>query len=127
MIMLDEKMVKLLNDNAVDVNELSESNGHFAECEWQTPAGEDFIFTINAESTKEFVKELSTYAEEFDEEEHVEMLWEAKKNGFMGVPSLKELVQDADEIKQFLNDIAKSAEALEKKIEKSEKNGHSKA
>lgn len=45
------------------------------------------------------------YYEEFDTEDHVMGLMEAKKNGFRGVPSLKELVEDADAIEKMIEEL----------------------
>ena len=67
-----------------------------------SPAGEDFWFSI---SNKDVVKELLEYYEGFDTEDHVMMHMEAKKHGVSGVPSLKELVADADAIEEMIEEL----------------------
>lgn len=73
---------------------------------WQfekySPAGEDFFFGISGEDV---VAEVLEFYETFDTEDHVMGLMEAKKNGFGGVPSLKELVEDADAIEKMLEEL----------------------
>ena len=66
-------------------------------------AGEDFSFTVSANNLIEDVKD---YAESFDSEEHAAMWYDAGQSGVRGVPSLHELVEDADAIQEMLNDLA---------------------
>ena len=68
-----------------------------------SPAGEDFGFTVSANNLIEDVKD---YAESFDSEEHAAMWYDAGQSGVRGVPSLHELVEDADAIQEMLNDLA---------------------
>ena len=77
-----------------------------------SPAGEDFWFSL---SDKDVVKELLSYYESFDTEDHVMMLMEAKKNGFAGVPSLKELVEDADAIDSMIEELYDALHDVEEK------------
>lgn len=69
-----------------------------------SPAGEDFNFIIthnnNAERAK---KEIEEYARDFAEEEHAKM-WINAEN--VGQPSIKELVQDAEDIHNMLLELA---------------------
>lgn len=73
-----------------------------------SPAGEDFGFTIcHNNDVATAIKEITQYAECFDEEEHVEMLLAyAKHNRPSGMPGIKELVEDAEEIQNMLNELS---------------------
>ena len=68
-----------------------------------SPAGEDFSFIVNA---KEAAKEIYEYYDGFDVGEHIEMWIEARKSGVPGVPSTRELVQDAEDISEMLKELA---------------------
>ena len=68
-----------------------------------SPAGEDFSFTVNA---KEAEKEIYEFYNDFDVDEHVEMWIEARKSGTPGVPSTRELVEDAEDIYKMLKELA---------------------
>jgi len=73
-----------------------------------SPAGEDFSFVVSGKNEKEIVSEVKTYACDFDTEEHIEM-WVDTKNHetrSLGIPSIKELVEDADAIKEMLDELA---------------------
>ena len=78
-------------------------DGGKVELEQSSPAGEDFVFYVES---SDFVNEVKTYALEFDAEEHIEMWVEAKKNDVRGVPSIRRLVEDADDIQKMLNALA---------------------
>lgn len=67
-----------------------------------SPAGEDFWLST---SGKDVVDELLSWYEGFDTEDHVMMHMEAKKCGVSGVPSLKELVADADAIEKMIEEL----------------------
>lgn len=69
-----------------------------------TPAGEDFLFSVEADN---FVDQIVEYATtDFDPDEHVMLLLEAKRNGFRGVPSVSRLVYDAEAIVKMLQELA---------------------
>ena len=69
-----------------------------------SPAGEDFGFYVEDEAFEENVRE---YAADFDPEEHVQMHLDAKYHGKVeGIPSVRELVDDADAIDKMLQDLA---------------------
>lgn len=55
------------------------------------------------------------YYETFDPEDHVMGLMEAKKNGLSGVPRLKELVEDADNIEKMIEDLYDALHEVETK------------
>ena len=75
-----------------------------------SPAGEDLVFYIGiGEPFSDGVRRL---ASEFDPDEHVELWIESR--GKNGVPSsVRELAEDAEKIKQMLQELA---DALEKMV-----------
>ncbi len=75
----------------------------YVELYQRSGAGEDFFFTVSANNLIEDVKD---YAESFDSEEHAAMWYDAGQSGVRGVPSLHELVEDADAIQEMLDDLA---------------------
>lgn len=76
------------------------------EFEKYSPAGEDFVFNVYAKNLTELKAELQSYYEDFDREDHVFGLLEAKRNGFRGVPDLDTLVQDSHDIEDMLEELA---------------------
>ena len=107
----------------LDVAEGLEWSVHIDEDCWEfekfSPAGEDFGFEIpiNGKTTPEdLVREVRLYADGFDTEEHVKMWLGAKENGVSGVPDLKTLVQDADDIVEMLNELADAMEVEAEKV-----------
>jgi len=79
------------------------------ELEKHSPGGEDVIFTINGEDIPAEVRE---YAEDFDEDEHVE-LWIGGR-GKRGVPeTVRELMEDAEAIQKMLNELAEALESVQ--------------
>lgn len=83
-----------------------EEQSKYWEFEKSSPAGEDFYFTVYAKNLAEFKAELQWYYENFDREDHVFGLLEAKRNGFRGVPDLDTLVQDSQDIEDMLEELA---------------------
>ena len=75
-----------------------------------SPAGEDFGFFVNLDN---FVEEVNEYVLNFDTEEHIEMWVQAKMEGVSGVPSVRELVKDADDIKEMLEELLDSLREVE--------------
>lgn len=73
------------------------------ELENTSPAGEDFIFSVSADN---FVDDIKEYAANFDPDEHIEMWVTAKHNGGKDIPSIRELVEDADAIDKMLQELA---------------------
>lgn len=84
-----------------------DSNGT-VELEKYSPADEDFIFTV---PVKDFVKAVEEYADDFDIDDHIAMWIEAKEHGTAGVPGARELVHDAEAIKEMLNELAEALAA----------------
>lgn len=71
-----------------------------------SPVGEDFSFAVSGKNKQEIVNEIKDYASDFDTEEHIKMWIEGKESGTSGIPSIKELVEDADAIKEMLDELA---------------------
>lgn len=69
----------------------------------QSPAGEDFSICVD---TRRFVDSVKACAADFDQDEHIEMWIEARRNGTEGVPSTRELVKDAEDINEMLRELA---------------------
>lgn len=72
------------------------------ELRTESPAGEDFSFSVNS---KNFIDDIKEFAANFDIDEHIEMWVEAKNNGVSGVPSIRELVKDAEDIDEMLQEL----------------------
>lgn len=73
------------------------------ELEKYSPAGEDFIITVGEEN---FVDNVKAYAASFSQDEHIEMWVTARRSGTKGVPSARELVEDAQAIDNMLRELA---------------------
>lgn len=78
----------------------------FSAC---SPAGEDLEEEIEYSDIADIYWEMSSVASDFDPDEHVEMWIMARHDGVSGVPSVSELVEDANEIANML---VKLADAL---------------
>lgn len=84
----------------------------YEEFGYTSPCGEDFIFTLHYEDNAETLSQaLTEYAENFDPEEHA-VSWYNHQNDTTGVPeSLKDLLEDAEDIKDVLIQAAKEVDA----------------
>lgn len=76
---------------------------NMVELEKYSPAGEDFMMCVEV---NDFPENVSEYADRFDVEEHVMMWLDAKRTGCSGVPDIETLVEDAECIKQDIEDLA---------------------
>ena len=72
--------------------------GDVVEFELSSPAGEDFVFSVDADNVADNVWE---YAQNFDAEEHAREVMDMP-----GAPSLRELLEDAEEIQGMLEELA---------------------
>lgn len=92
--------------NALDwgIGWYDEDGDKLAEFSKYSPAGEDFSFWVWYTHVSEIPEKVMEYYEEFDPEEHV-MLW-ANSAGQNGVPRLRELMEDADEIEGMIRELA---------------------
>lgn len=85
------------------------------ELEKYSPLGEDFIFSVD--NNNNIVGQIIDYAENFDTDEHAEMYINIR--GERGVPnSIKDLIEDAQDIKQMLLELANE---LKKETEKQDR------
>lgn len=97
-----------MNDRYIEICEslewkVEETDDGYVELEKESPAGEDFVFTVKSE---DFAKNVMRYFDDFDPEEHVFNLLSAKRRGFAGVPGIRELTDDAFAIQDMLDDLA---------------------
>ena len=84
-----------------------------------SPAGEDFGFTV---SESNLIEDVKDYAESFDSEEHAAMWYDAKQRGIRCVPSLHELVEDADAIQEMLEDLSNQPVCISRERRKQNEN-----
>lgn len=104
--------------NDVNIDDLLDKAEELGWCvresdtEWEfiqnSPAGEDFFFGISASDVRnadDMVREIRSYANSFDAEEHAKM-WIEAQGRVPGVPDLKTLVKDANAIKKMLDELA---------------------
>ena len=89
----------------------------YVEISQQSPAGEDFSFTVDE---KDFVENVKQYAADFNPDEHIAMWIEPKGFGTSGVPSARELVHDAEAIDEMLQNLAIALCEVQCEIEKEE-------
>lgn len=86
---------------------------YHVEIEFHTKAGEDFLIELSIPSDSDdlfsdFADALKSYADDFDVDEHVELLIPFR--GTHGVPkSIAELVHDAEDTKKSLDELAFAA------------------
>lgn len=83
-----------------DISESCTSKLGFELCQY-SPAGEDFFFCAQAYDMRGIVRDISEYAEYFDVDEHVKAVMNMR-----GAPSLRVLVDDADEIADMIQELA---------------------
>ena len=76
-------------------------DGSVEICQY-SPAGEDFSFTVERGS---FVSDVKFYYDNFDVDEHIEMWVKARDCGVSGIPSVRRLVNDAEQIDSMLQDL----------------------
>ena len=100
---LEQKYIDILEKNDWSVS--SYTNDGRVELEKYSPAGEDFLMCVEVENFPESVRE---YANNFDADEHAEM-WIKAIGRVNGVPN-RELIEDAEAIKEMLNELADALE-----------------
>ena len=98
--MISERIQNILDDNGIGYNE------DFTELEYYTSLGEDFSISLDHDGTDEdFIREFTSYAEDFDPEDHAAMY--IVNRGKYGIPnSIQDLLTDANEINEFLERVA---------------------
>lgn len=110
---MNEKLKELLVSKAEELGWTVHIDEQCWEFQKYSPAGEDFWLSING---KDVVDELLDWYEGFDTEDHVMMHMEAKKHGVSGVPSLKELVADADAIDKMVEELYDALHEVEEEF-----------
>lgn len=113
--MLSERTIEIFGNNEMKAYDRDKnSNGEYTrDIEFFSPEGEDVIECIWYDGTDEgFIKAFRENAEHFDPDEHAEMWVESR--GTRGVPeSIKDLIADAEWIKNTLLAVADELEAEE--------------
>lgn len=103
---MNKKYKKVIEDLGWVVREYGDS---YDICQY-SPAGEDFSFSI---SKKHVAQEIIEYAENFDPDEHAAD-WIESMRTVRGVPqSVRALIDDADAIKEMLDELARAIDAIE--------------
>lgn len=103
---MNEKYRKICEELGWAVHECDDGT---VELEQGSPAGEDFIVSVDSEG---FARNIEEYAADFDVDEHVE-LW-AGSRGKNGVPSsIRKLVEDAEAIDNMLQELAAALAEVE--------------
>ena len=122
MMELSKRIEGLLEEHDFSVcGEISErtynNDGYNVELETYSPEGEDVIISLTYDGTEEdFIREFIDYANGFDAEDHAEMWIESR--GKNGVPdSIKDLLEDAEWIKDTLMEIAEELNNLDNEEE----------
>lgn len=122
MMELSKRIEELLNEYDFSLcGEITERYGdkgrYDIELETYSPEGEDVIVSLIYDGTEEdFVREFIDYVNEFDAEEHAEMWIECR--GENGVPeSIKDLLEDAEWIKNTLLEVGEALNNLDEDSE----------
>ena len=104
---LAKSIIKILKDNSISFNTYEQDGKYYTEMAFYSDAGEDFVFSIWHNRTKaSFINAFQDYAIDFDPDEHAEM-WIDARHSVAGVPqSIRTLIDDADGIKETLEQIA---------------------
>lgn len=114
---INEKTIAILEENDITVSERYEQNGkYYRELEFYSDAGEDVVNTIWYDGTNDgFIEAFRQLADNFDADEHAEMWIDGR--GTKGIPdSVRVLIDDAENIKDILLDVAEKLEGIEKEL-----------
>ena len=125
MMELSERIIEVLEAHDISVcGEITErtynNDGYDVELETYSPEGEDVIVSLIYDGTEEdFIREFISYANNFDADEHAEM-W-VNSRGKNGVPdNIRDLLEDAEWIKDTLMEIADELKELDEESEESD-------
>lgn len=100
---LKKKYVEVLESLGWKVSSENPDDGT-VEIENWSPAGEDLVLSFMVEDFPQEVHDCALY---FDADEHIEMWVREKMRGRdASVPSIRELVEDADAIQSMLDELA---------------------
>ena len=114
---INEKTIAILEENDITVSERYEQDGeYYREIEFYSPEGENVLETIWYDGTDDgFIEAFRQLANDFDADEHAEM-WINNRN-VEGVPdSVRALIDDAENIKDTLLEVAEKLEGKEKEL-----------
>jgi hypothetical protein len=78
-----------------------------------SPAGEDFSFFVHADgeyTPRRLARGIQQAARDFDVDEHVGFWAEASLSGAKGVPSIRTLLHDAEDIQEMMDSLAEEVE-----------------
>lgn len=104
---LKQKYIDILEENDWSVSSYTDDGR--VELQKYSPVGEDFSIIVEVEDFTESVRE---YANDFDADEHAEM-WVEARGKVNGVPeSIRELIEDAEEIQEMLDGLADALEEI---------------
>lgn len=104
---LEQKYIDILEENDWSVSSYTDDGR--VELQKYSPAGEDFSIIVEVEDFTESVRE---YANDFDADEHA-VMWIEARGKVYGVPdSIRELIDDAEEIQKMLNELADALEGI---------------
>lgn len=93
----------------------------FIELENESPAGEDLNVSIEFDKgnqVESFLNSLWNLYDDFDVDDHIEMWVEARSNGVQGVPSVRRLCVDAEEIERMYGQLFSELEEEAKRGER---------
>lgn len=108
-----EELRNIIEEN--DWRICNEEDGYTLET--YSPKGEDFCFIISANNP---VADIIDFASSFDADEHAEMWVRAKADGERDdIPSIRELIEDADDIKEMLSTLSNAVSKLSEKLSNS--------
>lgn len=105
---IESKYLNVLENHGWAVSSYTDDGR--VELEKYSPAGEDFSICVGVENLPAEVRE---YAAGFGIDEHIEMWIEARRNGTAGVPSIRELVEDAEAIEAMILELSQTLRDLE--------------
>lgn len=90
---------------------------HADEHGWEicqhSPAGEDYSFFVSADGERtpqRLARGIQEAARDFDVDEHIGLWVEASLTGTCGVPNVRTLVHDAENIQQMMESLAEVVE-----------------
>ena len=101
--MLTSKVLDVLENNDITIKK---SDNEWM-LEWYSNAGENMVEYVEGENDKDFADHFFRLAADFDADEHAEM-WVEARGKVAGVPlTIRELIDDADDIQAFLDKVYK--------------------
>lgn len=99
---LSDNIYNILDSNEISADIEKQGDEYYAELEFYSHAGEDFVFIIWFTDEDSFIDNFQEYAFNFDSDEHVR---EWIKNDLTQM-SVHRLIDDAEEIEEFLSEVS---------------------